>query len=770
MYKQTTSMQAIQAKKLAALLAAKPELYQQYLPALAGLGEVGKEYLRYYRAPRLARKLARTRPKANGLVELPEGVRLLLYKHPLPGEAQARLAYEYVLAQFVRFLEQRDKAVAENESAGHVLLWFPLEAPDDPRAWLEERWQDFLKELTSAQGLRQTFVLALNSAKLADGAGFSTLDVPIFNDSHALTIAGLYWLGMEKGLEVNRRRLQKGKAKKAQDFEKKVREGFKAIKEELSKGYKKLVKKLIKKQPKPIEDLKKLADGYKSRFKIIREVLKQDDLQRLPELLERHLQRHHEVKEAARGYGATAQEQLNSAHKDIFPKIVWEMVRLAEGKYQPYSLPPLLSVEPFSSGLRKAGDAHEGFCYSCGKDLAKGDPRFKSRRLLFEAPEQRAQSAGSGGPVDVCAVCAGLSLLGPVKLAEETLVVRLGGQGEVRKEAQRALEQQVLNELGASAGDYIALRATERDKEDKKKGKPAPTVWGRKQYAIAKLATTLHPEVFRRGLEAYLYDKGREIRLRPSTLFATAALARAYRQEIRLGNDLNRRLGRAIRHFDQGKWVFGEYELLLGFTEGGFDANELPTIGREVEESRGNLLEVLMEEGGQAVREAQKQRHVVGYASLLYAFTEEARRALRDREDLRQEDKDRELKKLVQLADAEPALFLNRAVAARTTPEGAEGYGYDGVRLYWDERHQYGYRWAKELLEAVEREYGQNLQREGNEENNGRPSRFLSLRPEDLAAVHGWLRTQYPSPADWRSFLYQTKLFLFTRYPRLLQD
>lgn len=758
-------MDALKVKKYAAFCACQPEKAQSWLGELRGFPGF-REWLVFYNAPQLVRELGRLGASAGrSAPSLSDGDCLLLYKHPLPGETQARLAYEYVLAEFVRFLEQSDKAVAESESGGHVLLWFPSEAPKEPGAWLEERWRAFLEELTSAQGFRQTFALALNSAKLAGSAGFSTLETPILSHPHALSIAGLYWLAMQKGLAVNRRDLEEADELRAR-----------ASEEPDAKKARELCKKEAEKRKKALDFQKHVRAGFERLInqspdsrtsQTISAVLGEDDLQTLPTRLKaNNPQLYRQVEYAARGYGATAREQLNSARGDIFPKIVWEMVRLAEGEYELYPLPPLLSAASFASGLRQAGDAHGRFCYSCGKALAKRDPRFKSRRLLFEAPEQRAQSAGSSGPVEVCAVCAGLSLLGPVKLTAETQVVRLGGQGDVREEAQRALERQVLNELGASAGDYIALRATESDKN----GKPAPTVWGRKQYAIAKLALTLPPEVFQRGLEACLYDKGREVRLRPSTLFATAALARAYRQEIRRGNDLNRRLGRAICHFDQGKWVFGEYELLLGLTEGGFDANELPTIGREVEESRGNLLEVLMEEGGQAVREAQKQQHIVGYASLLYAFTDEARRALQKRSDLQPEDKDRELKKLVQLADAEPTLFLNRASAARTTPEEAEGYGYDEVRLYWDERHQYGYRWAKELLEEIDQEYGQNLQREGNAEIDGRPARFLSLRPEDLAAIYAWLRAQYPSPADWRGFLYQAKLFLFTRYPRLLQN
>ncbi|WP_147371028.1 hypothetical protein [Meiothermus luteus] len=676
------------------------------------------------------------------------------------------MAYEYVLAEFVRFLEQGDRAVVESESAGHVVLWFPLEAPSDPGLWLEERWRAFLEELTSAQGFRRTFVLALNSAKLAGGAGFSTLETPIFNHSHALSIAGLYWLAMRKGLEVNRRDLEEANilAKKA-------------LEESDAKNASKLREEEAKKREKALSFQEQVRSGVERLIKnypnsrtaqTFRVVLGGSvDLQTLPDRLRaRNPQIYYEVEQAARGYGPTAREQLNSARGDIFPKIIWEMVRLAEGEYELYTLTPLLSTNAFVSGFRPAGDSHGRFCYSCGKVLDRNNPTFKSRRLLFEAPEQRAQSAGSSGPVEVCAVCAGLSLLGPVKLTAETQVVRLGGWADVREEARRALERQVLNELGASAGDYIGLRATESDSQRR----PAPEVWGRKHYALAKLALTLPPEVFQRGLEVYLYNKGSEVRLSPSTLFATAVFSRAYRQEIRLRDDLNRRLGRAVRYFDRGRWLFGEYELLLGLAEGGFDTNELPAIQREVEEARGSLMEVLMKGDEQAKKEAQKQRHIVGYASLLYAFTEEARRALQKRSDLKLEDRDRELKKLIQLADAEPALFLNRASAARATPEGTEGYGYDEVRLYWDERHQYGYRWAKELLEEADQKFGQSLSREGQAEIEGRPTRFLSLRPEDLSAVYAWLITQYPSPADWRGFLYQVKLFLFTRYPRLLQD
>lgn len=738
----------------------------QRLSTLAATGSQGRELLHYYGFPQLARQLARIEPMQEAAVELLEGARVLLYKHPLPGEAQARLAYEYVLDEFVRFLEQQGRTVAEGESEGHVLLWFPLRVPEDPESWLKERWRTFLDKLTSAEGFRRTFALALNSAKLAGGAGFSVLETPIFSRSHALSMAGLYWLGLGKGLEVNRRDLDEAQIleskAEAEEDPKKTQKAHEdaARKRAKARAFEEQVRNLLSRQ------LDKESGTCAAQ--VLRKVLEGcSNLQEIPARLKRHNPAlYAEIEQAALGYGSTAREQLNSARGNIFSKILWELVRLAEGNYELLPLPSLLSLQPFTRGLRPAGDAHGRFCYSCGQALGKKEEAYKSRRLLFEAPEQRAQSAGSSGWVKVCATCAGLSLLSPVKLSDEALVIRLGGRGEASEEARQAFERLVLNELGASAGPYISLRATETANDQDRT--PAPQAWGRRQYATAKLALTLSPEVFRRGSEVRLYEKGGEVRLDPHALYAAAGLSRAYRQEIRAGNDLNRRLGRAVRYLDRGQWVFGEYELLLGLIEGGFDASDLATIQREAEEFRGGL-EEMMRENEQAARDAQKYRDVVGYASLLHAFTEEARRALRDRTDLKQEDKDRELRKLVQLADSHPPIpFLNRVAAARTTT--GEGYGYDEVRLYWDDRHQYGYQWAKGLLEEVDQEVSLNLERESTGEWEGKPSRFFSLRPEDLIAVAEFLRTRYPSSADWRNFLYQAKLFLFTRYPRLLQD
>jgi hypothetical protein len=177
----------MQLKKLAAATSKQNKPNPEWMSELAKSFLEAKSLFLYYQKPRLARRLSQFTP-GSSLATPPTGEQLLLFKHPIPGEAQARLAYEYVFEKFTQFLEQRNFAVAESQSAGHLLLWFPEQKPADSSEWLEQEWSVFLAELTSSQGFRDSFALALNSSKLADGAGFSVLKTPIFNSQHAVSL------------------------------------------------------------------------------------------------------------------------------------------------------------------------------------------------------------------------------------------------------------------------------------------------------------------------------------------------------------------------------------------------------------------------------------------------------------------------------------------------------------------------------------------------------------------------------------------------------
>lgn len=731
-------------KKLAALAAIHEEPPAELLSVLAQAGSEAQGLLTFYRRPKLARKL-RIIEKCE-TPQIPKGDRLLLFKHPIPGEAQARLAYEYVFERFTQFLERRNFAVAESQSTGHLMLWFPNKKPEKAEVWLEAEWQAFLTELTSAEGFRDSFALALNSSKLAGGAGFATIKTPIFNAQHATSLAGLYWVAMGKGLEVNRRNFAKAKEleEKTQTSEK-PKDREKALvdaKKELDKAtkFKAEVFEFFK------SDIKKNPQSRTAQ--VLQAVLEAcgDDLQALPkQFKELFPDTFKAVEEASSSYGATAREQLNSARGDIFRKIVWEMVRLAEREYEAYALPALLSLEPFSGGLRSAGDANSQFCYSCGRALTEQKNAFDSGRLLFENPEQRAQSAGSSNSVKVCATCAGLSLLGPVKFTGESLVIYLKGEDSgVVERTREILERQALSELGASAGRYISLLATEKSEG----GDPAPQVWGRKQYAIVKLGLTLPTEIFvqsQNALEFILYEKGNEVLLNRAALFATSAFARAYQQSIREGNKLNGRLGRAVRYFERGQWFLGEFELLRGMAEKNF----IPLfLLQQTEPAREELVKLMNN------IEGERYKDVVAYATLMYAFTERARREMKG---LKDEDLKREMSKLVQLSGGEsPISFTNRTLAAGQTK--SEGLGYATARLYFNDRFGVSYEWAKELLGKPE----QQDEKEG---------RFFEVTPDDLIQAQLKLmgKPNLKSPGDWKNFRYQVKLYLFTRYPKLMQ-
>ena len=185
----------------------------------------------------------------------------------------------------------------------------------------------------------------------------------------------------------------------------------------------------------------------------------------------------------SRQYSETAANQLSTQKGDIYAKIIWETCVLLYGKIIISPLEPLVSLQPIQWGMRLAGDNQSECCYSCGKPLDK-DNSFRSRRLLFESPEQRAQSGGSSGAVQVCTTCAALSILSPVKFAPDTLVIRFNAdERNVQDRVKQALERQALNEIGASAGRYINITCTEKLSD----GTPASQKLGVKQYAIAKM-------------------------------------------------------------------------------------------------------------------------------------------------------------------------------------------------------------------------------------------------------------------------------------------
>jgi hypothetical protein len=118
----------------------------------------------------------------------------LLYKSPLPGELQAKLAIESAIDRFIEYLAKVHHIIVLDESDRHVRIFSPISV----NRTIEELWRSFIDDVAFSDygehqlpGLVQTFILMLNTIVLA-GRGFSTLDIPIINRKQADILAAWY--------------------------------------------------------------------------------------------------------------------------------------------------------------------------------------------------------------------------------------------------------------------------------------------------------------------------------------------------------------------------------------------------------------------------------------------------------------------------------------------------------------------------------------------------------------------------------------------------
>ena len=517
------------------------------------------------------------------------GTKIILYKSPFPSEQQAKLSYEYLLSEFKDYLVKKACAVITSESDAHLALWLPQGAELN----LEELWQNFITEMTSFTGFRKGFGLVMNASKLSD-QGFSTLETPLVSESQPQAIAAFYianLLYVQKRItrresniqqtqnelstvteEKEKNRLEK-QLQKDQDMQLKETTKYRAefekmfgrllqnelayhneieaVDEQLADADEKTKKKLLKQRTKLLASIrfdpliaKSLNEFYIADAFAYLEILASN---------EPFKERWAIALSNAKRYTETAANQLSTQKGDIYAKIIWEVCGLLYGQNTIIHLPPLLSKAAQSLNMRRAGDNQVECCYSCGQNL--GTSGFKSRRLLFESPDQRTQSGGSSSDVKVCNTCAALSILSPVKFAPDTLVIRLDAQDKnIRNRVNNALEQQALNELGAVAGNYINLSCKEKTSDNT----PVSQKLGLKQYAIAKLASIFPKEVLQH-VKPTLYVGGQEISISPATLVGTSILMTAFRQQIKVANEANMKLGETIRLLDKGDYISATY-------------------------------------------------------------------------------------------------------------------------------------------------------------------------------------------------------------------
>jgi hypothetical protein len=739
-------------------------------------------FLRDFGQPRLLRLVSQSRiSNEDGEIPVcpdPPGEILTLFKHPLPGETQARLAYACFQDGFLAYLKRTRCVCPIRETSAHVTLFVPSARSLD----LEETWQGYMAYAFSSQGLSESLILLLNSVQLAR-RGVGVLDVPIVSKDQKQILTGFYlaairqverrlhWRdgqiresakrGTSKSLTAREKEQSAKTIKKLQDKQQeeieKYRSAFaKSLSGVLTKEEKLLQKITEKKtsgakpraefsgkpredafftfrkeQLQPMRDLLNATKGNPFRF------IEKDKAAR-PDIF------YPAIRLAAR-FTERAGNQLATAVGAKFAGVMLEAYWLLDGDVPLTRIPAIFSAGTLSLAERPPGDASGEWCYSCGVVLRKKDPAYEVRRLLFSSPDQRPQSSASSIRPKACATCAAIALTCPLKISDQTVIVRLDPQRETLGAADYVRDycrMLTIGTLNTAAGRYLSLVCTERTA----KGVLASARIGQVVYAIAKLGLELPADVFR-DFRLTLIIEGSEIRLDSPVLFAAAGFLRGYRQRIIVGGNLNTTLGQAVRYIQAGVFYAAEYTII---------ANGAPFHDEiSLENHRKELWEFLKKSEEEGMTRNGEQRakfygDVAALSGLLYGFCAALRTKIRQDPEQAEKDIGRILGKAIEYVDDSPAFFTYTAITNKLPSEDA--------RLYKDPRHHFLYDRVKSLLTELKLD-----DREKQEET----SSYLQLYFDDItgAYTHFSQRPDYKGGREWKEFLYQVKLSLYSRFP-----
>lgn len=727
----------------------------------------------------------------------------ILYKPPLPGELQARLAIESAIDRFLEYLQKIHQIVVLDESDCHISIFIPNKpVPDSAMLWKkflqEVAFSSYGKSAFQLPGLVQTFIVMLNAVTLS-GRGFSTLDVPILTQEQANVLAAWYF-AVIRDVQARQKKRQrdidhlkeeleqsdlsekdrKAKAKDLQDKQamqdkeaQKYQEFFKksfgkflksqdvayheiaVIETQLSRE--KLTKieqrKLLKQQEKLFVGLIFLQESVQEKLEIFKQC--NDDPFEFVRLdQQQHPEKFQAITAIAKNFNKRATDQINSTRGDIFTQCMTEMYRLLEMKPEQFeTLPdPLLTEQPVFPELRSPGDDSKEFCYSCGIALVPKNARWQVLRFMFERPSQRRQSSPGEGRPYICNSCSALAFASPLKVTEESIILRLdSGNRSVTSELKIKdyLRMLTNKEMHLSAGRYLMLTSDRTGG-----GELASQKLGQVQYALAKVASLFPSEVLT-DFKFSLILQGNYIPLLNRHLLFVKGLMDCYRQSIVIsGKDINLDLGDAVRHVQQDLPFLADYTL----TKNSSFSSDL-----KLEQIRTFYWEALrqdlqrqgesMDSDNQLPKRARLYRDVAALTGLTYAFALFLEGIAR--KSMKQEDAEREVSKLIEKVDDAIAFGYYATL-------GDEKKTSVQARLYHNPDCDFIYSQTKALLE--------DLGISDRESKDDKGKLYLQFYAEDVSRAYQHFATEdYAQEKDWKELTYNLKLSLYTRFPELVR-
>jgi hypothetical protein len=723
----------------------------------------------------------------------------ILYKAPLPGELQARLAIESAIDRFLEYLQKLYKIVVLDESDYHVEVFIPS---TEGAADFSQYWQEFLKNVAFSRDayskyqlpdLAQTFIVMLNSVTLA-GRGFSTLEVPVLTQAQSDVLAAWYlavWREVKKRQTEREKQINKlkkdlatselddkegkSKEKKLQDLEEMQNKEDNKYKEEFKKSFGTLLEEqqsiwqefaAIQSQLKDSgltkaqrNKLQKQQDKLESQIVFHRESIEQKltlikqskgnpfdfislDRKQNPDKFKN-------IVEISRSFTKTATDQINSTRGDIFTKCIVEMYRLLEKQQQYDPLPePLLSEKPKIMEVRAPGDDGKEFCYSCGVALDLKMAKWKVARFMFERPSQRRQSSSSEDRPYICASCSALSFASPIKVTDESIVLKLKptkSQNEVSNLKLKDYIRMLSNkEIHLCAGKYVLLAS-----EKTISGDVASQKLGQVQYALAKVASIFPIEVLA-DFNFYLITQGsQEIHLASRHLVLIKGFMECYGQSIiAAGKEINLELGDAVRYVEQDLPFYADYST----TKSANISNNLRL--EQIRDLYWQILEKDMDLSKQMAKKAKLYRDVTALTGLTYAFVQSLESTAK--KAMKTEDAEREMSKIIEKVD-DAVAFCYYATLGDQEKKTVQ------ARLYRNPDNYFVYEQTKQLLETL----GISGREEKDEEKQ---QQWLILYADDvMKAYTHFAEDGYSQDREWNELTYNLKLSLYTRFPELVR-
>lgn len=732
----------------------------------------------------------------------------LLYKAPLPGELQARLAYESTIDRFLEYLQKQEKIVALHETDFSVQVFIPKTKKSID---INQLWSKFVREVlfsiygdSSYQlpGLVQTLISMLNSVTLA-GRGFSTLEVPIVTQQQSSILAAWYLAvvrevekrqknrhsqirTLEKQLEnedLNDRE-RKGKTSKLTQKQEMQNKESKKYPESFHKSCQKLlnkqsslwselkeiqgkiqdssltkakITKLQQKQDKITQQIIFTEDSIQTKFNLLGES-QSDPFKFISLDREEHPDKFQEITSISASFTKNATDQINSTRGDIFSQCILEMYRLLENEPNDPLPEPLLREQPRTVEMRSPGDDGKDFCYSCGTALDPQQAKWKVARFMFERPSQRRQSSSSEARPNICATCSTLAFVSPLKVTEESIIIKLGSD---RKEGRQSLQiQEYLRmlankEMHLSSGRYLVLTS-----DKTVTGDLASQKLGHVQFAYAKIASKFPLEVLTDFKVFLVFQGSQEKELLRKNLIFIKGLMEGYGHKIITVDDkkkqiVNLTLGDGIRYLEQDSPYLAEYALVkVSKIANRFFLEQVrERYWRQFDENvRGTRM------NSEHTRKKFKlYEDVAALTGLTYAFAQSLESTAKGL--MKPEDAEREVSKLIEKVD-DPIAFCYYSTLGDEKKTRVQG------RLYHNPDNYFIYGQIQKILEK--------LGIKDREEKDESGKVWLNFYADDVTRIYAYFANpntedNYAQDKDWKNLTYNLKLSLYTRFPELVR-